>query len=505
MSLSFGEIRNNSLSGLTVALALVPEALAFALVAHVNPLTGLYAAFVLCLITAMFGGRPGMISGATGSMAVVMVSLVAEHGAQYLFATVVLLGLLQLLFGVLKFGKFIRMVPHPVMLGFVNGLAIVIFMAQLPHFKSIDATGAMHWLQGIPLLVMLGLVAMSMAIIYLLPKLTRLVPSALAAIILVALLTQLAGIDTRTVGDLASIKGGFPPFHIPDVPWNLETLRIVFPYALILSIIGLTESLLTLNLIDEMTETRGQPNRECMAQGAANVLSGFFSGMGGCAMIGQSMINVNAGATRRLSGIVAAIALLSFILFASDLIERIPLAALVGVMFVVAEKTFEWGSVRVFGKVPKADALVVVAVTLVTVFTDLAIAVVVGVVIAALVFAWQHAKHIEVKTSIDRQGCKIYALKGTLFFASVSGFADLFTPRQDPQEVVIEFMDAKVMDHSAIEAIDALAERYQKLGKRLHLRHLSPDCAELLHKARHMIEVNVLEDPVYHPADDQLG
>jgi sulfate permease, SulP family len=505
MSLSFSEIRNNTLSGLTVALALVPEALAFALVAHVNPLTGLYAAFVLCLVTAMFGGRPGMISGATGSMAVVMVSLVVTHGVEYLFATVVLLGLLQLVFGALKFGKFIRMVPHPVMLGFVNGLAIVIALAQLHHFKEKGADGAMHWLHGTPLLVMLGLVALSMAIIYLLPKFTRAIPSALAAIIAIALLTQFGGIATRTVGDLASIKGGFPPFHVPDVPWNLETLRIVFPYALILSIIGLTESLLTLNLIDEMTETRGQPNRECLAQGAANVLSGLFSGMGGCAMIGQSMINVNAGATRRLSGIVAGIALLCFILFASDLIERIPLAALVGVMFVVAEKTFEWGSVRVFGKVPRADALVVVAVTVVTVFTDLAIAVVVGVVVSALVFAWQHAKQISVSTSVDHEGCKVYALEGTLFFASVTGFADLFTPREDPRDVIVEFRDAKVMDHSAIEAIDALAERYLKLGKRLHLRHLSPDCAELLHKARKMIEVNVLEDPLYHPADDQLG
>ncbi|MDA3913019.1 SulP family inorganic anion transporter [Oleiagrimonas sp.] len=505
MSMSFQETRNNLLSGLTVALALVPEALAFALVAHVNPLTGLYAAFMMCLVTAVLGGRPGMISGATGSMAVVMVSLVALHGVQYLFATVVLLGLLQLVFGALKFGKFIRMVPHPVMLGFVNGLAIVIFMAQLSHFKEKGADGALHWLTGMPLAVMLGLVALSMAIIYLLPKLTRVVPSALAAIIVVALLTQFGGIATRTVGDLASIKGGLPPFHIPDVPWNFQTLRIVFPYALILSVIGLTESLLTLNLIDEMTETRGQPNRECMAQGAANVLSGLFSGMGGCAMIGQSMINVNAGATRRLSGIVAGIALLSFILFGSDLIERIPLAALVGVMFVVAEKTFEWGSVRVFGKVPRTDALVVVAVTLVTVFSDLAIAVLVGVVIAALVFAWKHAKQISVTTSIDAQGSKIYALQGSLFFASVTGFTDLFTPREDPADVIVEFKAAKVMDHSAIEAIDALADRYLKLGKQLHLRHLSPDCAELLHKARKMIEVNVLEDPKYHLADDQLG
>nr|WP_206064139.1 SulP family inorganic anion transporter [Oleiagrimonas sp. C23AA] len=505
VSLSIAETKNNVLSGLTVALALVPEAIAFALVAHVNPLTGLYAAFMMCLITAIFGGRPGMISGATGSMAVVMVALVVQHGVEYLFATVVLLGLFQLLFGALKFGKFIRMVPHPVMLGFVNGLAIVIFMAQLHHFKETGPDGALHWLHAGPMLVMLGLVALSMAIIYILPKLTRAVPSALAAIIIIAIVAQVFGIHTRTVGDLASIKGGLPPFHIPSVPWNWHTLTIVFPYALILSIIGLTESLLTLNLIDEMTETRGQPNRECMAQGAANVVSGLFSSMGGCAMIGQSMINVNAGATRRLSGIVAGIALLCFILFASSLIEAIPLAALVGVMFVVSEKTFEWGSVRVFGKVPRADALVVVAVTVVTVFTDLAIAVVIGVVISALVFAWQHAKRMDARAKLDEHGRKVYQLEGTLFFASTASFADLFTPREDPDDVIVEFREARVVDHSAIEAIDALADRYQKLGKRLHLRHLSPDCIELLNKAKGMIEVNMAEDPHYHLADDKLG
>ncbi len=505
MSSSFAETKNNILSGLTVALALVPEAIAFALVAHVNPLTGLYAAFIMCLITAMLGGRPGMISGATGSMAVVMVALVAQHGVEYLFATVVVLGLLQVTFGLFKFGKFIRMVPHPVMLGFVNGLAIVIFMAQLHHFKQAGVDGSLQWLHGLAMFVMLSLVALSMAIIYLLPRLTRAVPSALAAIIIVALLTQVAGIHTRTVGDLASIKGGLPPFHIADVPWNLATLKIVFPYALILSIIGLTESLLTLNLIDDMTETRGQPNRECVAQGIANVVSGLFSSMGGCAMIGQSMINVNAGATRRLSGIVAGIALLCFILFASGLIERIPLAALVGVMFVVSEKTFEWGSVRVFGKVPRADALVIVTVTVVTVFTDLAIAVVAGVVISALVFAWQHAKQIRVDVRDDKDGRRVYALRGALFFASTAQFAELFTPRDDPADVIIEFRDARVMDHSAIEAIDALAGRYQQLGKHLHLRHLSADCRELLHRARDMIEVNVMEDPHYHLADDRLG
>jgi SulP family sulfate permease len=500
MSLSFAQAKNNVLSGLTVAFALVPEAIAFAVVAHVNPLTGLYAAFMMCLITAVLGGRPGMISGATGAIAVVIVALVVQHGVQYLFAAVVLMGLLQLLFGALRLGKFIRMVPHPVMLGFVNGLAIVIFLAQMPHFQQHG-----EWIMGRALWVMLGLVAVAIAIIYLLPRLTKAMPSALVAILAVALLTNLAGIDTRTVGDLASIKGGLPTFHIPSVPWNLQTLRIVFPYALIMAMVGLIESLLTLNLIDEMTDTRGKPNRECLAQGAANVVTGFFGGMGGCAMIGQSMINVGAGATQRLSGIVAGLGLLSFILFGSSLIERIPLAALIGVMFVVSAKTFAWGSVRVLGKVPLADAIVVVAVTIVTIFTDLAVAVVLGVVISALVFAWKHASHIDVQTRIDANGAKVYELEGSLFFASIKGFQNLFTPKDDPERVIVEFGKAKVMDHSAIEAIDALAERYQKLGKRLHLRHLSTDCAELLLKAGGMVESNAVEDPHYHLADDRLG
>ncbi|MEO9078459.1 MAG: SulP family inorganic anion transporter [Rhodanobacter sp.] len=500
MSLSFAQAKNNVLSGITVAFALVPEAIAFAVVAHVNPLTGLYAAFMMCLITAVLGGRPGMISGATGAIAVVIVALVVQHGVQYLFAAVVIMGLLQWLFGALRLGKFIRMVPHPVMLGFVNGLAIVIFLAQMPHFQH-DG----RWVAGHALWVMLGLVALAIGIIYLLPRVTKAVPSALAAILVVALLTNVAGIDTRTVGDLASIKGGLPRFHIPAVPWNFDTLRIVFPYALIMAMVGLIESLLTLNLIDEMTDTRGKPNRECLAQGTANIVTGFFGGMGGCAMIGQSMINVGAGATHRLSGVVAGLGLLSFILFGSSLIERIPLAALVGVMFVVSAKTFAWGSMRVLGKVPFADALVVVAVTVVTIFTDLAVAVVLGVVISALVFAWQHASQIEARTHIDADGAKIYELKGSLFFASAKGFQSLFTPKDDPSRVIVEFGAARVMDHSAIEAIDALAERYQKLGKHLHLRHLSTDCSELLLRASGMVESNAVEDPHYHLADDRLG
>ncbi|MDD2929313.1 MAG: SulP family inorganic anion transporter [Sideroxydans sp.] len=498
---NFPEAKTNVLSGLTVALALVPEAIAFAFVAQVHPLVGLYAAFMVGLITSLIGGRPGMISGAAGSLAVVMVALVVQHGVEYLFAAVVLMGVLQIGFGLAKLGKFIRMVPHPVMLGFVNGLAIVIFLAQLGHFKTPDG----DWMSGAPLYTMLGLIAVTMAIIYLLPKLTSAIPSTLAAIVAVSALVIFSGLETKTVGDLASIKGGLPQFHLPDVPFDWETLKIVFPYSLILAGIGLIESLLTLNLIDDMTQTRAKPNRACVGQGVANVATGFFGGMGGCAMIGQSMINVTNGAHKNLSGISAALFLLSFILFASEWIEMIPLAALIGLMFVVSEKTFEWGSFRLFGKVPHADVFVGLTVALVTVLSDLAVAVIVGVIISALVFAWQHAKHIEVNISTEEHGWKVYDLHGSLFFASSQSFLNLFMPKDDPQEVVIDFKHARVKDHSGLEAIDQLAERYTQLGKKLHLRHLSPDCLELLDKAKGMIEVNVLEDPHYHPADNRLG
>ncbi|MGB1580303.1 MAG: SulP family inorganic anion transporter [Nevskiales bacterium] len=499
------EIKTNLLSGLTVALAMVPEAIAFALIAQVSPLTGLYAAVIVAFITAAFGGRPGMISGATGALAVVMVALVVEHGVQYLFATVVLMGLLQLLFAAARLGKFIRMVPYPVMLGFVNGLAIVIFIAQFGHFKTTNAAGESLWIQGTALYVMLGLIALTVAIIYLLPRFTKAVPATLAAIVVTSLLVLGLDIDTKTVGDLGSIKGGLPDFQLPQVPWNLETLRIVFPYALILAAIGLIESLLTLTLIDDMTDTRGRSNRECAAQGAANVVTGFFGGMGGCAMIGQSMINVNNGALHRLSGIATAAFLLSFILFGSELIEQIPLAALIAVMFVVAEKTFEWSSFRLFGKVPPADVFVGLLVAGVTVYADLAIAVIVGVIVSALVFAWEHAKHVKLQEQILADGSKLYRVSGTLFFASVVEFQQQFAPLADPDHVVIDFADAKLMDHSAIEAVNGLAERYQRAGKDLRLRHLSKDCLELLDKARDMIEVNYCEDPRYRVADDKLA
>ena len=496
--------KNEILSGLTVALALVPEAVAFALIAKVDPLVGLYAAFMVGLLAAIFGGRPGMISGATGAMAVVMVALVAEHGVQYLFAAVVLTGLVQIGAGVLKLGKFIRMVPYPVMLGFVNGLAIVIFLAQLQSFQVTSSSGDKAWLSGDALLVFSGLIILTMAIIHLLPKLTGAFPATLAAIIAVSLLVFGLNLETLTVGDLAKIDGGFPAFNLPSVPFSFDTLMIILPYSLILAAVGLIESLLTLSLIDEVTDTRGNGNRECMGQGIANTVTGFFGGMGGCAMIGQSMINVNSGGRQRLSGIAAALFLLMFILFASPLIERIPMAALVGVMFIVVLATFEWSSLRIMRKIPLTDAFVLILVSAVTVFTDLAVAVVVGVIVSALVFAWENAKHINIKTYDDETGSRVHELNGPLFFGSVNNFLELFKPEEDAADVIIEFQNSRVADHSAIEAIDTLAERYIKAGKKLHLRHLSEDCRKLLKKAGNLVEVNVLEDPRYHVAVDRL-
>ncbi len=510
-------VKNDLLSGLTVALALVPEAVAFAFVAGVEPLVGLYAAFLVGLITACIGGRPGMISGATGALAVVMVALVADHGVEYLFATVVLMGFLQIGAGVLGLGKFIRMVPHPVMLGFVNGLAIVIFLAQLGQFGTAGEPGwaegtffegtviDVAWLQGSELYLLCGLVLLTMAIIHFLPKLTTAVPSSLAAIVVVSLLVIGLNLDTRVVGDVASIKGGLPSFHIPAVPLNWETLGIIFPYSVILAAIGLIESLLTLRLVDEITETRGRGNKECVGQGVANTVTGFFGGMGGCAMIGQSMINVNSGGRGRLSGISAALFLLTFILVASPLIEQIPLAALIGVMFIVVIGTFEWSSFRVIRKVPRSDALVLVLVSGVTVATDLAVAVVVGVIVSALVFAWEHAKHIRVEARQDHKGSTVYGVHGPLFFGSVTSFLEQFDPADANSDVIVDFADSRVCDHSGLEAIDSLAERYLNVGKTLHLVHLSSDCKNLLRKAGGLVEVNVIEDPHYFVADDALG
>lgn len=485
------------LSGLTVALALVPEAVAFAFIARVEPLVGLYAAFLVCLITSVFGGRPGMISGATGALAVVMVNLVSQHGVEYLFAAVVLMGIIQLLVGVLRLGKFIRLVPQPVIYGFVNGLAIVIGLAQLNQLKVSDVSGNLVWMSGLPMLLMLTLIIATMLIIHYLPKLTKAVPSSLAALVTISMVVIVFGIDTKTVGDLASIKGGFPLFSIPSVPFDLETFRIIFPYSLILAGIGLIESLLTLTLVDEITETHGQGNRECLAQGAANVVTGFFGGMGGCAMIGQSIINVSSGGRTRLSGIVAALGLISFILFGSALIERVPMAALVGLMFMVSIGTFEWGTFRVMNKIPKSDALIIVLVTGLTVAFDLAIAVGAGVVIAALVFAWDNAVRIRARKFVDDRGVKHYEIMGPLFFGSIAGFHEKFDPAGDPRDVVVDFKESRVVDHSAIEALNLLTERYSKLGKRICLRHLSSDCVKLLGKAGAMAEVNYYEDPEY--------
>lgn len=492
------------LAGLTVALALIPEAVAFSMIAGLPPLVGLYAAFVMGLVTAILGGRPGMISGATGAVAVVIVALAKSHGIEYVFATVVLAGIIQIAVGVLKLGKLIRLVPHPVMFGFVNGLAIIIFMSQLNHFK-IEQNGEMIWMTGTPLYLMLGLVGLTIAIMWLLPRLTKAVPSSLVAIIVVFLIVIGFNIETKTVGDIASIKGGFPPFHMPAVSFNLETLQVIFPYAAIMAGVGLIESLLTLNLIDEITETRGRGNKECMAQGSANILSGLFYGMGGCAMIGQSLINISAGARARLSGIVAAVMLLVFIMFGAPLIEKVPMAALTGVMIMVAVGTFEWISFRIINKMPRHDIFVGILVAAVTVLLhNLALAVLIGVVISALVFAWESAKRIRARKHIDEQGVKHYEIYGPLFFGSVTAFNEKFDVLNDPQEVIIDFRESRVADMSGIEALNKLTERYKKVGKKLHLRHLSEDCRLLLKNADDVIEVNIMEDPTYHVATDKL-
>ena len=503
VKLTPAQIRTDLLSGLTVALALVPEAVAFAFVAGVHPLVGLYAAFMVGLITAIFGGRPGMISGATGALAVVMVALVAQHGVEYLFATVVLMGLLQIFAGVMQWGKFIRLVPHPVMLGFVNGLAIVIFLAQLTQFKvpgSVEAAGhgmaGGAWLTGWPLFLMLGLVALTMVIIWLSPRVTRLIPAPLAGIGIVAAIVIGFGLDVPRVGDLASIEGGLPTFHIPAVPLTFETFRIILPYAVILAAIGLIESLLTLNLVGDLTKQRGGASQECIAQGVANTATGFFGGMGGCAMIGQSMINVKSGGRTRIAGIAAALFLLAFILVGSSVIELIPLAALVGVMFMVVIGTFAWNSLKILRKVPLTDAFVIVLVTVVTVMEDLAVAVVVGVIVSALAYAWNNARRIHAKAYLTPEGARVYQVQGPLFFGSATGFVELFQVESDPREVIIDFADSRLVDQSALQAVEAVALKYADAGKRVQLRHLTRDCHALLTKAGHLI-VDSDDDPDY--------
>ncbi len=486
-------VRIEVLAGLTAALSLVPEVVGFALVAHVNPLTGLYAAFIICLVAAIWGGRPGMISGAAGSMAVVSAGLVVQHGVEYLFAAIVLTGILQMLFALFRLGKLIRMVPHPVMLGFVNGLAIIIASAQLQHFHVHTASGTEVWMAPAGLATMLGLVAVTMLVTVFLPKLTKAFPSALAGILAATGAALAFGIRTRTVGDLASIHGALPHVHIPKIPYNFETLHIILPYSLVLAVIGLVETLLTLNLIDELTDTGGRPNRESMAQGAGNFIGALFGGMGGCAMIGQSMINLNAGGRRRLSGIAAGSFLLSFILVGSKLIERIPLAALVGVMFVVAAETFNWKSLRRMATSPKHDTMVMLVVTLVTVLTNLAVAVVTGIVIAALVFAWDHAQQLEVEVS-ETADSKTYCLHGTLFFASATQFTRFFSPKEDPANVSLRFDHARIMDSSALEAIEALSERYRAAGKTLQVQGLSENCDKMLRRTNRSLATFAPQD-----------
>lgn len=511
---SGGSFKNDILSGITVALALVPEAVAFAFVAGVSPIVGLYGAFMMGLITSIFGGRPGMISGATGAMAVVMVHLVQEGnvlggsesiGLQYLFITLILAGIFQMLAGALRLGKFVRMIPHPVMMGFVNGLAIVIFISQLGMFKSSG-----EWLEGSSLLIMIGLVIVTMLIMYILPLITKKIPAALTAILVVSIIVIFGGIETETVRSFIisnggeGIKAGLPSFNFPSVSLSLETFQFILPYAFILASIGLIESLMTLNLIDELTDSHGSGNRECIAQGAANTVNGLFGGMGGCAMIGQSIINIKSGGRGRLSGITAALALLGFILFGSNLIEQVPIAALVGVMFMVVIGTFAWSTFKVINKVPKSDVLVILLVTGLTVIFDLALAVMAGVIISSLVFAWENAKRIRARKFVDEFGVKHYEIFGPLFFGCIELFNSKFDIQNDPDEVIIDFKESRIVDQSAIECVNKLTERYLQNGKNIHLRHLSPDCVKLIKKAEKICVVNVLEDPDYFVAIDNF-
>ena len=490
------------LAGLTVAMTMMPESLSFAILAGFPPLAGLYAAFIMGLVTAIFGGRPGLISGGAGATVIVLIALMNSHGIEYVFAAIILAGVLQIAVGLFKLGKFIRLVPQPVMYGFVNGLAVIIFMAQLEQFKTV-VNGETTWLTGDTLYIMAGLVALTIVIIIFLPRFTKAFPPSLAAIIVVYLIVLAFGIETKTVSDIASVSGGFPPFHIPDINWTLETLKVIAPYALIMASVGLTEGLLTLNLVDEITGSKGNSNRECLAQGSANILNGFFFGMGGCPMIAQTLVNLSAGARARLSGIVASLTILLIILFGAPVIGLVPMAALTGVMIMVAIGTFEWASFRILNKMPKQDVFVGILVAIITILLhNLALAVLIGVIISALVFAWESAKRIRAKKYIDEKGTKHYEIYGPLFFGSVATFHEKFDVANDPDKVIIDFKDCKVTDMSAIDALNKLTERYKKAGKKLHLQHLSNDCRTLLKNAADVIDVNIVEDPVYYVASN---
>ena len=489
--------KNEILAGLTVAMTMIPESLSFAILAGLSPLTGLYAAFIMGIVTSILGGRPGMVSGGAGATIVVLMALIASHGVQYLFATVIVAGILQLMVGIFKFGKFVRLIPQPVMYGFLNGLAIIIFMAQVEQFK-ITTAGITTWMSGPELYIMAALVLLTIAIVLVFPKVSKAIPSSLIAIIAVFAVAYFFNIDTKKVEDIASVKGSFPAFHIPEIPFTLETLKIIFPYALVMAGVGLIESLLTLNMVDEITNTKGSSNKESIAQGVANISNGFFGGMGGCAMVAQTLVNLNAGAKTKLSAFIGSIVILLVILVASPFIEQIPMAALVGVMMIVAIKTFQWASIRTINKFPKSDIIVGFLVAAITVLLhNLALAVLVGVVISALVFAWDNAKRIRARKFVDDEGIKHYQIYGPLFFGSTSNFMDKFDIENDPAQVVIDFDESRVVDMSAIETLHKLTERYAQHNKTITLRHLSPDCRNLLGNAKGVIEVNIDTDPTY--------
>lgn len=491
------DYKTEILAGLTVAMTMIPESLSFAILAGFPPLVGLYGAFIMGIITAIFGGRPGLISGGAGATVIVLIALMNSHGLEYVFAAVAMAGIIQIVVGLLKLGKFIRLVPQPVMFGFVNGLAVIIFLSQLKQFKTL-VNGQSEWLSGSPLLIMAGLVALTIAIILLFPKVTKAIPASLVAIIVVFAVVLFFHIDTKQVVDIASVSGSLPPFHIPEIPFTLTTLKIILPYGLIMAAVGLTEGLLTLNLVDEITGTKGNSNRECLAQGTANIANGFFFGMGGCPMIAQTLVNLSSGSRARLSGIIAALTILVIILFGAPVIELLPMAALTGVMIMVAIGTFEWASFKAFTKMPKSDIFVMVVVTLITIFLhNLALAVLIGVIISALVFAWESAKRIRARKYIDANGVKHYELFGPLFFGSTTAFAEKFDVQNDPSEVIIDFAESKITDMSAIDAVNKITERYAAVSKTVHLKHLSNDCVELLKNAEAIIDVNIMEDPTY--------
>lgn len=491
------DYKTEVLAGLTVAMTMIPESLSFAILAGFPPLVGLYGAFIMGIITAIFGGRPGLISGGAGATVIVLIALMNSHGLEYVFAAVAMAGIIQIIVGILKLGKFIRLVPQPVMFGFVNGLAVIIFMSQLEQFKTI-VNGQSELLSGSALYIMAGLVALTIAIIILFPKITKAVPASLVAIIVVFAVVLIFNIDTKQVVDIASVSGSLPPFHIPEIPFTFETLKIILPYGLIMAAVGLTEGLLTLNLVDEITGTKGNSNRECLAQGTANIANGFFFGMGGCPMIAQTLVNLSSGSRARLSGIVAALTILAIILFGAPVIELLPMAALTGVMIMVAIGTFEWASFKAFTKMPKHDIFVMLVVTLITIFMhNLALAVLIGVIISALVFAWESAKRIRARKYVDDKGIKHYELFGPLFFASTTAFSEKFDVQNDPNEIIIDFAESKITDMSAIDAVNKITERYAAIGKKVHLKHLSNDCVDLLKNAEAIIDVNIMEDPTY--------